>query len=63
MNERDEETETDITALNNAEIQKLVEREIEEKKLGSTIFMSTLQYLSILLSLPCPNCFDLYTSN
>ena len=40
-----------------------MEKEIEEKKLGSTIFMSTSQYLSILLSLPCPNCHDFITSN
>ena len=33
--------ETDITALNDAEIQKSVKEEIEEKKLGSVIFMST----------------------
>ncbi len=55
--------ETDITALNDAEIQKSVKEEIEEKKLGSVIFMSILQYLSILLSLPCPNCLDLIASN
>jgi len=52
----------DIITIN-AEIQKLVEKEIEEKKLGSTIFMSTSQYLSILLSLPCTNCLDIIVSN
>ena len=41
----------------------MVENEIEEKKLGSTIFMSTSHYLSILLSLPCPNCLDIIVSN
>ncbi|CAB4404918.1 unnamed protein product [Rhizophagus irregularis] len=51
------------TTPNGAEIQKLVEKEIEEKKLGSVIFMSTTQYLSILLLLPCPNCLDLIVSN
>ncbi|POG61975.1 hypothetical protein GLOIN_2v1485801, partial [Rhizophagus irregularis DAOM 181602=DAOM 197198] len=39
--------ETDID--NKREIKKLVANEIEEKKLGSTIFMSTSHYLSILL--------------
>ncbi len=63
LNEDTENDKTDITALNNLEIQKLVGKEIEEKKLGSTIFMSTSQYLSILLSLPCPNCHDFITSN
>jgi hypothetical protein len=62
-NEAENTIETDVTTLNNAEIQKLVEKEMEEKKLGSVIFMSTSQYLSILLSLPCPNCLDLITSN
>jgi hypothetical protein len=46
-----------------ANIQKLVEKEMEEKKLGSVIFMSTSQYISILLSLPCPNCLDIVASN
>ncbi|PKY33952.1 hypothetical protein RhiirB3_453272 [Rhizophagus irregularis] len=36
---------------------------MEERQLGSVIFMSTSQYLSILLSLPCPNCLDLIASN
>ncbi|CAB4495751.1 unnamed protein product [Rhizophagus irregularis] len=53
--------ETDID--NKREIKKLVANEIEEKKLGSTIFMSTSHYLSILLSLPCPNCLDNVVSN
>ncbi len=59
-----EETEkTDIAIFNNTKIQKLVKKEIEEKKLGSVIFMSISQYLSILLSLSCPNCFDFNISN
>ncbi|CAI2177795.1 11952_t:CDS:2 [Funneliformis geosporum] len=52
----------DIIILNNAKIQELVETKIEEKKLGLTIFMSTSQYLSILFSLPYPNCLDIKTS-
>ena len=63
LNGETENEKTDITALNNLEIQKLVEKEIEEKNLGSTIFMSTSQYFSILLSLSCPNCHDLIASN
>ncbi|PKK56094.1 hypothetical protein RhiirC2_800767 [Rhizophagus irregularis] len=56
--------ETDnIVALNNAEIQKSVEKEIEEKKLRSVIFIDTSQYLSMLLSLPCQNCLDIIASN
>jgi len=54
---------TDITTLNDAEIQKSIKEEIEEKKLGSVIFMSISQYLSILLLLSCPNCLDLIASN
>ncbi|PKC63477.1 hypothetical protein RhiirA1_463710 [Rhizophagus irregularis] len=42
---------------------KLVENEINEKKLGSTIFMSISHYLSILLSLPCSNYHDIIVSN
>ncbi|RIA79219.1 hypothetical protein C1645_841233 [Glomus cerebriforme] len=55
--------ETDIIVLNNTEIQKSVKKEIEEKKLELVIFMSTLQYLFILLSLPYTNCLDLIISN
>ncbi|CAB4423509.1 unnamed protein product [Rhizophagus irregularis] len=62
-NEAGNASETDITTLNSAEIQKLVEKEIDEKKLESVIFISTSQYLSILLSLPCSNCHDLIVSN
>jgi hypothetical protein len=40
-----------------------VEKEMDEKKLGSVIFMSTSQYLSILLSIPCSNCLDIIASN
>ncbi|CAB4471660.1 unnamed protein product [Rhizophagus irregularis] len=54
---------TNITTLNDTEIQKSVEKEMEERQLGSVIFMSTSQYLSILLLLPCPNCLDLIASN
>ncbi|GBC42943.2 uncharacterized protein OCT59_007997 [Rhizophagus irregularis] len=65
INNKSENTiETDdIIALNDAEIQKSVEKELEEKRLGSVIFMSTSQYLSMLLSLPCPNCLDIIASN
>ncbi|CAB4410611.1 unnamed protein product [Rhizophagus irregularis] len=56
-------TDTSVFTNNKKEIQKLVENEIEEKKLGSTIFMSTSHYLSILLSLPCSNCHDIIVSN
>ncbi|RIA83321.1 hypothetical protein C1645_834008 [Glomus cerebriforme] len=62
-NEVENVIETDITVFNNAEIQKSVEKEMKEKKLGSVIFISISQYLSILLSLSCPNCLDLITSN
>ncbi len=40
-----------------------MEKEIEKKKLRSTIFMSTSQYLFILFSLPYSNCHNLITSN
>ncbi|CAI2190765.1 5679_t:CDS:2, partial [Funneliformis geosporum] len=63
MLKKTKNNETDITSLNNSEIQKLVEKEIEGKQLGSTIFMSTSQYFFIPLSLPYPNCHDLLTSN
>lgn len=56
-------TDTNVFTNNKKEIQKLVENEIDEKKLGSTIFMSTSHYLSILLSLPCSNCHDIIVSN
>src|SRR4051812_28398213 len=58
-NEKDSNTFTN----NRKEIQKLVENEIEEKKLGSTIFIDTSHYLSILLSLSCPDCLDIIVSN
>ncbi|GET63908.1 hypothetical protein GLOIN_2v1801635 [Rhizophagus irregularis DAOM 181602=DAOM 197198] len=63
LNGETENEKNDITTLNNLETQRLVEKEIKKKNLGSTIFMSTAQYFSILLSLPCPNCHDLITSN
>ncbi|RIA84549.1 hypothetical protein C1645_412472 [Glomus cerebriforme] len=62
-NEAENSIETNVTALNDEEIQKSVKKEMEEKQLGSVIFMNTSQYLSILLSLPCPNCLDLIASN
>ncbi|PKB94983.1 hypothetical protein RhiirA5_437619 [Rhizophagus irregularis] len=62
-NDAENTIETNITTLNDAEIRKSVEKEMEERQLGSVIFMSTSQYLSILLSLPCPNCLDLIASN
>jgi hypothetical protein len=53
--------ETDVD--NKREIKNLVANKIEKKKLRSTIFMSTSHYLSILFSLPCPNCLDNVVSN
>ncbi|RHZ48037.1 hypothetical protein Glove_562g38 [Diversispora epigaea] len=58
-----EKKNIEVITSNNTEIQKLIKKEIDKNDLGSTIFISTSHYLSILFSLLCLNCSDFIVSN
>src|SRR6266542_1688857 len=45
------------------EIKMLVNNILDEKKLGSVIFISIEQYLSLVLSNPCSHCYNIVNPN
>jgi len=45
------------------EIKTSVNNILDEKKLGSVIFISTEQYLSLVLSSPCSHCYNIDLQN
>ena len=45
------------------EIKMAVNNILDEKKLGSVIFISTEQYLSLVLSNPCSHCYNINLQN
>ncbi|CAB4428237.1 unnamed protein product [Rhizophagus irregularis] len=52
------DNKTDLINQKSEKIKKSVNDILDEKKLGSTILISTEQYLSLILSHPCNHCYN-----
>ena len=55
--QNEKSNETDFNQRSE-KIKKSVHDILDEKKLGSTILISTEQYLSLVLSHPCSHCYN-----
>jgi hypothetical protein len=53
----------DLNQNQRIKIKKAVDDILDEKKLGSTILISTEQYLSLVLSCPCSHCYNMDFQN